>query len=719
MERKVDFILGFHAHQPIGNFEHILEEAYQKSYLPFLLVLEEHPQIKVTLHFSGFLYQWLNEKHPEINEKIKQLVHRGQIEVMTGGYYEPILTAIPERDRISQIIKLSEYIKKQTGYTPKGLWLTERVWEPQLASTLFDAGIKYTVTDNIHFLISGLTEEETWGYYYTEELGKKIAIFPISERLRYYIPFEAPEKTIQFLYQVKEKTINPIVVMADDTEKFGVWPGTHQLCYQEKWLDRFFSLLEENSGWINVTTFSESLASHSPLGRIYLPCASYTEMMEWALPAKAILRYEYVKQKLIENGLYEQAKSFFRGGYWRNFLAKYPEANNVHKKMLYVSDKVAQLEKIKDKGKNIKKLINQAKEALYAGQTNCAYWHGIFGGLYLPHLRSTLYSKLILAETLCERVRNMTKRSSTEVDEFDFDCDGKDELLVSHNLLNLYFKPHYGGSLFELDIKEKQFNLLDTLARRYEAYHEKLKIAAQSATSQKETKSIHDLVLSKEANLDRYLFYDWYNRYSLLDHFFSKETTLDEFYTCSYKELGDFVNQSYSTLARKKKNIINVKMFRKGAILYQENFEPIEVSKNIIIPKKEALFVVDYKIKNLSTRTLDIVFGVEFNCNLLAGNSPDRYYYIKNSKMEDNRLNSKGTVEESNTFGLKDEYLGLDIEFSTDKPATWWRFPIETVNLSEAGFERVYQGSVILPHWRVCIEPQSIWVVSIQLKIIY
>src|SRR3954453_21364287 len=91
--------------------------------------------------------------------------------------------------------------------------------------------------------------------------------------------------------------------------------------------------------------FGEYLRTHPPTGRVYLPTASYDEMGEWALPADAQLQYNDVKRALEARGELDRARAFFRGGIWQNFLAKYPEANFMHKKMVQVSDKLAAAEK--------------------------------------------------------------------------------------------------------------------------------------------------------------------------------------------------------------------------------------------------------------------------------------------------------------------------------------------------------------------------------------
>src|SRR5271169_4458151 len=86
---KVSLALVIHSHQPVGNFDHVIEEAYQKSYAPFVQALRQHPRIHLSLHFSGILLEWLGQRHPEYFQQLRELAERGQIELVGGGYYEP------------------------------------------------------------------------------------------------------------------------------------------------------------------------------------------------------------------------------------------------------------------------------------------------------------------------------------------------------------------------------------------------------------------------------------------------------------------------------------------------------------------------------------------------------------------------------------------------------------------------------------------------------
>ncbi|HYA88939.1 MAG TPA: alpha-amylase/4-alpha-glucanotransferase domain-containing protein, partial [Nitrospirota bacterium] len=348
---KVQFIFAIHNHQPVGNFEFVAEDAYQKSYLPFLKTLERHPSIKISLHYTGILYHFFEQKHPEFIDLLKQLVHNGRAEILSGGFYEPILAVLPDEDKVGQIRSLSDYIRHKLGYEAHGMWLAERVWEPHLPKSLAAAGIDHVVVDDFHFKMAGLRDDELDGYYLTEEQDSLIRLFPGSEKLRYLMPFHRPEKAIELLSSLCSTERNRLAVMADDGEKFGVWPETYHTVYEEGWLERFCTLLEQNGGWLETTTFSDYLGKEQPRGKIFLPTASYMEMGEWALPTRAMKEYADALEKVKQAPDFAGLRPFIKGGIWRNFLAKYSESNHMHKRMMMASRKVhAALDALNDQG---------------------------------------------------------------------------------------------------------------------------------------------------------------------------------------------------------------------------------------------------------------------------------------------------------------------------------------------------------------------------------
>jgi hypothetical protein len=694
MEKRVTFILGLHNHQPVGNFEHIFEHAYTHAYLPFLEVLEDFPGLPFVIHNSGVLWDWLVERHPEYVDLLSSMVERDRVEIMSGGYYEPILSVIPECDRQGQLEMMRRFLGKRFGVTPRGCWLTERIWEPHLPKTLEAADLEYVIVDDSHFKATGFGSDEMRGFFLSEEDGRYIRIFPIDKRLRYLIPFGEPEAVIDYLKEVGREPggDGKIVVLADDGEKFGLWPGTHTRCYGQGWLERMCTLLIENSDWIELSTFSKVLDSYHPKGIVYLPTASYSEMMEWALPLRAGIRYRDAVDTLASSGEFVEAAEMLRGGFWRNFLVKYEESNWMHKRMIAVSEAVQGVAAAGGE-------TDEAAGHLYQAQCNCAYWHGLFGGLYLPHLRSAVFRHLIEAENAVDTAKG-ARGDAVRHELRDIDGDGVDEMMISTRFLRAFFKSR-GGSLRELDIKSPPFNLTDTLTRRKEIYHEGLAAAARaSGPEDGKAVSIHERSAAKEKDLERHLKYDRRNRESLIDHFVDVAATLEDFASCSYRELGDFTDGPYAMEVGKARGGKSFTLKRKGTVDGRKGPVTVELTKKIRFSSMEPVMEIEYGITPRGAR-LACRFGVESVISLLAGDAPDRYYRFPGRTIADARLASRGEERNVGGFLLVDEWMGIDVGIDLDPAATVWRFPVETISNSESGFERVYQGSSVTALWPV------------------
>jgi alpha-amylase len=685
----VRLIFGIHNHQPVGNFDHVIESAYERCYLPFVKTVANHPSIKFCMHTTGPLYQWIEENRPEWFDLVGDLVNRGQLELMGGGFYEPILSVIPEEDAVGQISKMSEFIKRKFGVVPSGMWTAERIWEPGLPALMAMAGMSHTVLDDTHFRWAGLKDEELLGHYITEDRGLPVYVFPISKILRYSIPFKSPKDTIGYLKRLYDDKGDIIIVYADDGEKFGVWPGTYETCYNKRWLERFFHELAENQGWVKSAFFSDAIEELPPAGRVYLPTSSYAEMGQWSLPADGFIDYQELENNLKMDEQWERFGYLVRGGFWRNFMSKYHEANNMHKKMIHLTNSI---KKAAEKKTLDESTLKKAVDLKWQGQCNCPYWHGVFGGLYLNHLRYATYSRFIQAESLLETDR---EKDFLEYDVLDFDFDGQEEAILKNRQLNLYISPAYGGSIFELDYKPSAMNLLDTMTRRREGYHDK--VAGADDAENASGGSIHDRVVAKEPGLEKHLVYDWHRRSSLLDHFMNSDTGIEKFARNEYAERGNFINQPYIAEIHVRKKRLEMVMRRDGRVWINNIWASIFVEKTINLYPDRAFFDVVYRIENRSDSSLEALFGIETAWSLLAGNSPDRYYHVNGKKPDDPTMSSMGVISKSDTLGLTDKAMGCDIRLHSDRQLDWWRFPIETISLSEHGFERNYQQSTVVP----------------------
>ncbi len=687
----IDLLFGIHNHQPVGNFEHVFEETYETCYKPQIQLLSEHPGVRMSLHHSGPLLEWIESNHPEYFDMVAKMVERGQVEILSGGFYEPILSSIPERDAVGQIVMMNDYIKNRFGYEPVGMWTAERIWDPYLPKIIAQTGLKYTILDDTHFYYTGLTSNDMFGYYTTEKHGATLSVFPIDKNLRYTIPFRLPHETIDYILRLKDEMGVESVTYADDGEKFGSWPDTYKWVYEEKWLHNFYTALEENHESIQMSLFSEFLEKQKSRGRIYLPMASYEEMMEWALPAESGARFEKALHELDDIGKREEWKPFIRGGLWDNFLTKYDESNRMHKKMLHVSQKIADAEK----GGKPKKTVKSAKQALYKGQCNCAYWHGLFGGLYLNYLRHALYENLIKAENILDNNIRKTK-SWINVERFDFDMDGADDVVIENPSLFTCFDPDYGGCLAELDYRPAAFSLTNTLTRRPEAYHKKIIAANAGKTEGEEHQpaSIHDIVRLKEPDLAEKLHYDHYLRRCFQDHFILPDVTIDDFRNQSFDELGDFMGTVYEIDNLKcGGNEASLTLSRHGLVSVNEARHPVTVSKTFWMNKKDACLTATYKVTNYGASAMDCRMGVELNLTLLAADADDRRWVIDGKK--GSKLREASVDTSVKQIGMRDEWKRFQVNITNDKPVDVWRFPVETVSQSESGFESTYQGSSI------------------------
>ena len=710
MAAQVRLILTLHNHQPIGNFDGVFEGAYRDCYSPFLDVLDEFPELPVVLHISGSLLEWLTERKPEYIARIRTFVARGQIELLGGPFYESILACIPRRDRLGQIRAYKRHLEELFETQVRGMWVPERVWEQSFAGDIAEAGMEYTLLDDTHFRNAGLPDDDLYAYQLTEEDGRLLKVFAGGERLRYLIPYRDPHETIDYCRDIANSFPNSVLVFGDDGEKLGVWPGSKDLVFRDGWLRRFFTALHENRDWLRVTTMAETVDHVSPAGRIYLPDASYREMTEWALPTDKQGHFRQLIQEQQQRHDWYRTKQFMRAGFWRNFLVKYPEANEMYSRMLQVSRRVEEASSLAtDDGDQ--QLIEEARRELYRAQCNCPYWHGAFGGLYLPHLRNAIYAKLIVADTLLERAAGRHGHW-VDIQADDFNLDARKELRLAGDRLIGFLSPGRGGHLYELDVRAIQVNLLATLNRRPEPYHDRIRQhAGQTQGSSGGGVDPNGEVCFKQPDLDQKLQYDGWPRKSLVDHFFQPGLQF-EAYCQGHGELGDFAEGVYQSKLRRGDDRVEAGMWREGKL----GPYAVKLTKTVALSAGDGgTLDIVYTLEHLP-QNLPIHFGVEFNFAALPANATDRYYYGEDGESLgtlDSRLNT-GPI---NRIGLVDEWLGIDVALESSQPAAFWTLPIQTVSQSESGFELVHQSCAVVPHWQFVAPADGRWSVRLCLSV--
>ncbi len=636
-DSKIYFIFGIHNHQPVGNLSYVFDQAFSECYIPFLSALEKFPAIKTVIHNSGALYDWAEKRFPDWIDKLKNLVKRNQVELTGGGYFEPIFPIISQKDRTGQIQLMNRYLKKTFGVIPGGCWVPERVWMPSLAKTLSDCGLCYTYLDEVNFY-QKQNDKNIPGIYVTEDQGYCLVLFAIDEVLAGKIPFIMPEEAIDILMSYK-KNKDTLVTFFCDGEKFGLWPGTYDLVYHQKWLERFFTLLEKNSQ-IETILSKDAVSIFSHKKFVYIKNSTYSKMENWALDWREKLAYQEIHNLLKDNENYSLYKKFIKGEDFRNFFIRYPRLNFMHKRMLSVS-------------KRVNSSLNFAENEavflnLWKAQTNCVYWHGLFGGFYLPHLRKACYDYLIKAETYLD------DQIGQKIFREDIDCDGYKEVIVRSSG-QIYVFSQKGATLDEWSLKSIPLNLINTVERVKEDYHKN----------------------AEDGELSKYLIYDNYKKTALLDHILKKDLTLDEFK--KQKGVESLAGVPYSYLGESKKD----KSFQFG---YQDKGLSFEKSINI----EEETLKVDYRFDKKNTLN-NSHFGIECNLSLSGLNS----LIIENLGETVINLGQAQHIGCISSLVIFDKKYGLRLRFDFNQAKVYTN-PIYTLSSSESGQDLLFQQLSLL-----------------------
>jgi 4-alpha-glucanotransferase len=656
MADPVNLLFGVHAHQPAGNFPAVVRHAHERCYRPFFEALDRHPSFPFALHISGWLMEFLFREFPEDMERVRAMVERGQVELFGGGYTEPVLAAISETDRRGQLSGMNKMLWHRFHIRPRGAWLTERVWEATVVPALADNGIGYVAVDDYHFLCAGCPAGKLDGHYTTEEDGRALDLLPISEALRYRIPF-APIADV--LGHLEHLAPGGAAIYFDDIEKFGIWPETFDWVYGRRWLEDFLDAVAA-SPKIRAMHYADYYAQHQSRGVVYLPTVSYFEMSEWTLPKAAASRFTSLIARAKSESTFDADKIFLRGGQWRNFFSRYPESNWMHKRMLHASLRYHLLPK---DAQTRAMLAN-----LHLGQANDAYWHGLFGGIYLPHLRRQVYSALARLE------RAMNKTSPPmPIERRDLDFDGHVEILLRSSDLFAAIKPEDGASVCELTNYRLAHNFADVLARREEHYFEKIRANVRSSGPQQHgIASIHDRVAYRSEITEDDLEADRFPRALFVDFW--------------QPDGGEMRFLRYAPRQPKQRGL--------AAGRFSHESDGLHVAKDLRL--RDDALVVRYEVEPSGALG---TFSVELNVAMPSCDGPGGRYIVGGQPLGgfDWRVRVEGCPE----LLLSDSELAGQTAIVFAPACDMTAQPLYTVSQSESGFEKIMQASTIRASWRI------------------
>lgn len=639
MSPPITLLFGVHAHQPVGNFPAVIEQAHRHCYQPFLETLHAYPAFRFSVHFSGWLLDELRARFPAELQLLAAMVRRGQVELFSSGDTEPVLAAIPDRDRVGQLRTLNDKLQQWTGARPTGAWLTERVWESSVVPALAETGLRYAVVDDYHFLCAGRSTPELDGYYSTEEGGVRLDLFPISERLRYRMPFSPAAEVIAHLEGLADGG-QVAAIYFDDIEKFGVWPETHDWVYGRGWLKELIEGVLR-SPRIRTATYADFHAAHATRGIVYLPNVSYREMNAWTLPMPAAGVYARLLAADPDNAREGPYAPFVRGGIWRNFLSRYPEGNWMHKRMQQLSARLARLAQPPP----------ALRDHLYRAQANDAYWHGLFGGIYLPHLRRTVWNNLLALEAGLDALQ---PRPAVVAE--DLDLDGKLELLLHTGQLQLALRDDGLGAAHELSSYALRHNFGDTLRRSREPYHDGME-PADPAHAGAGIASAHNLVRFKHPVTAADVTPDAHPRVSWLD-------------ALADQPMSDYARAEAEHPCFQRPGVRKTYLLAQDAVSVRWQFaglagQRFSTSCNLALP----------------------------SCEGALG----RYVALDGATL--GSFGEEVTLSDSLGLTLEDGLLGGRVRLRVAQPAAIRGRPYRTVSRSEAGFEKIMQGAEITFSW--------------------
>ncbi len=664
-------------HQPLGNFPWVFQDVYEKSYQPLLEAISKYPEIKVNLHITGPLLLWLKENQPEYLNLICELYNKKQIEIVGGGFYEPILAILPEADRLKQIQMTIEWWKSNYGIKVKGAWLAERVWTPDLPRTLAKSGVEFVFIDDYLFRMAGFSESETFYAYKTESQGETVTVFPINEQIRYLVPWRESKETIQYLEKARDKNDdNRIVVMISDAEKMGSWPAgdrsTHDICYingydgKKGWMYSFFEAIIAHK-WIKPILVSDYLKECHPRGLIYLPTSSYDKMAVWALPTPLRKKLEILHQKAKNDEIpySSDIRTFAKGSFWQNFLVKYPQANIMHKRMLYCRNKMEQVRKIlPEKAQN---RLEPIWDFILASQSNDCLWHGLFGGVFYRFLRQATHKNILQAEVLLDSLYEEFDIPFSICEIKDVLLDGNPDGILENKNVSCFISSLKGGSIFSLNLKDTTYNFSNVLRRQLEAYH------------------IDDIPAIN----------DRFEKWSFQDHFVQSIDNPELFQNDQYIDLGNFANHQYKIA---KNSDENISFIRNGNLLINEMRVPVKITKTYSL--SSTTLKIDYNIEfSEEIGDFELFFSPEMN---FIGAS---YPYKTNGYINGQKFDLKDIQYENDcrTVEIRDEneieMASIMIHFPFIVKCIV--FPLISFPKSELGIEKQYQGTSIFPFVRI------------------
>lgn len=714
-----------------------------RAWKPLLRALTAAAQARVAVHLSGATCDWLDANDPETLGCLRSLAETGQVEVLAGPYYGAVPQSLPERDALAQFRLSLRWLRDRLGVEARGSWLPLGAWDPGLPRLLARAGLRYTFVDQGLIASGGHDLAKLDGWYVTERGGAVAGVFPLDRRVEALVPYAPPGLLVAELLQRGERGVRSVTA-GISVCRLGLLPKTHELCWEgsRPWVREFLRLLRAQSAWLKTGLPGAVAERQRPTGRAYPAAGTFPPVAAAALPAGPGNTFTGLLD-LLRTGtdpVLADAEPWITGPPWEAFLARYDEANRLHKRALRASRIVGRLrrEAERDDSDIAPGLVDDLGVALLRGQSAVHLHTAARGGLGRGAMRHRAWRTLLDVERRAQAA--LGQRDATLVQMTDYDCDGLTEVLVTTPHMQAVIAPGQGGGLVELHL-DGLGNLVNTLTRREESWHRdlhhRLSLPALVRFDGGDERVVVQEIIDEEDEPDDdeptdeaptspgrpaerpiplpevpcfatfdgpvndLLHVDHHVRASFVEHFFGPETGLDNLRMGQHRETGDFLVSPWErvTAERDADGAARVLLARDGTVSQDLDKRLVGVRKHYRFPVERARVEVRYEVNNRYHDPVSSRFAVELNLNLDSVRSPDRFVFVYGHRRVELDEAFEAPCVEALSLMLDD--VQTEVRVHSDRAATAYIYPIENVIRTAEGFERAFQGTCVVFAWEL------------------
>lgn len=644
MSRSLDLVLLLSLRVSQGLRLVELERAWKLTIQPLLGLLYHTPDLKVGLALSGEVLRALQDHFPAGAEWTRAMLERGQIELVGGAFHEPVLHAIPEEDAVGQIRAHAAAVKKLFGGRPTGVWLPWGTWDPALPRIFHKAAVDWTAVDERWIRdASGISQPQ--GVFRTEREGMDVALIPLDTAAGSLVGRASIRGLINSLRQYPSLG-RGAAVLALEVGDPAADPERAQ-----GWMVQFVQALAAAAPVLRTVRVSEYLERAGRAETVYLPSSP-------AVP-------------------------------WESALARYPEANRMHKAMVRVSEMLLRFER-KSRTEAWGSVIDpdalvQARRYLYQAQHAEAYSHGLHAGIYDPKRRFSTWRDILRAEQTLLTALGAT--DVMEIESGDEDCSGVEQVSLRTDTIRARIDPGLGGALVGFRHYGASRELISVVARRSEPWQEALVAETQARTFSETPEEFR-----------RLSGWDGGQRLAFVEHWMNADEGLEDWLRGTHRRTPNPRPWTVVSSERFGDDALRTMLTAEGSL--GESEQKYRLHKRYSLQRAGAL-EVRLDLVNRSHEPLRTRFGWEINLALDADAGDDLLVIGETRRVVDEPMD----LGEISEFSLAGE--GMQVHLAAERPPRVWVLPVQTLHRDHGQKVTAVQGHALLLQWPVDLWPNE------------